>query len=140
MTWPPADRPPRKPKKRRAQPEADFQKSAVAYLRLALPDGCGVWWSATLNGIHLKTPKARKRAKEQGLNPGLYDLIFVKLKGPGAGQTFHFEAKSATGTLTVEQAALMAVLGPAGRAAKGSTLDELCDALVAWDMPIRFRV
>lgn len=137
--WPPAPRLV-KTRKRRRQPEAEVQKAMVEYLDLALPQPSpAYWWSATLNGMKL-TPKQRGRVSEQGLRPGLYDLIFVKLSGPEAGQTYHFEVKSEKGTLTDEQKRLMDVLWPAGRGASGRSVDHLCAALVAWDFPIRVRI
>jgi len=142
MSWPPKLRviPARKPrtKRRNAHPEADIQKAMVAYLDLAFPPGCGVWWSATLNGVRL-TRRQAGLAAEQGLRKGLFDLIFVKLTGPDAGQTYHFEVKSERGTLTAEQKVLMDALWPAGRGAAGRSVEHLCAALVAWDFPVRAR-
>lgn len=113
----------------------------VEYLDLALPQpSTAYWWSATMNGVRLTTPKARALAKEQGLRPGLFDLIFIKLVGPDAGQTYHFEVKGPDGRLTPEQKLVMDALWPLGRAASGKTTEALCAALVAWDFPIRARV
>lgn len=152
MTWPPSSISPatrqkalrilgEKPKRRNKSPEADIQKAMVAYLDVALPQPSpDYWWSATLNGIRLKTPRARQQAKEQGLRPGLYDIVFIKLSGPEAGDTYHFEVKSADGRLTAEQKTIMDVLWPLGRAASGKSVEDLCAALIAWDFPIRARV
>ncbi len=137
MTWKPTLVQPQTKRKRRNQPEAKMQESMVEYLDLALPDGCGVWWSATLNGIRLNTPQARARAKKQGLRKGLYDIIFIRTEGPFSGQTYHYEVKAPDGSLTPEQKALLAVLWPAGRGATGKTVENLSAALVAWGFPIR---
>lgn len=126
-----------KPKRRRIKREAPVQEAMVEYLDLALPEGCGVWWSATLNGVRLTTAKARGDAAKQGLRKGLFDLIFVKLRGPDAGQTYHFEVKAERGSLTPEQRMLLDVLFIAGRGATGKTVDQLAAALVAWGMPLR---
>lgn len=143
MSWPPKariaqPRQPRKQPRRNNDPEAQLQMAMVEYLDLALLPS-EVWWSATLNGVRLTKRQAAK-AKAQGLRKGLFDLIFVKLTGPEAGQTFHFEVKSATGSLTPEQKDLMAVLWPVGRGASGKSVEQLCAALIAWDMPVRARV
>jgi hypothetical protein len=129
------------PKRRNAHPEADVQKEMVQFLDLALPQpSADYWWSATLNGVRLKTPRARGQAAEQGLRPGLYDLLFVKLTGEDAGQTYHFEVKGPDGRLTAEQKVLMDALWPTGRGASGKTVESLCAALVAWDFPLRARI
>lgn len=139
MPWPPEIVPkaPVKKKRRRVKREAPVQEAMVAYLDLALPEGCGVWWSATLNGVRLTTPKARGDAARQGLRKGLFDLIFVKLRGTEAGQTYHFEVKADGGSLTPEQRLLLDVLWVAGRGATGKKVDQLAAALVAWNMPLR---
>lgn len=143
MSWPPETlaetRPPKRRRRNRA-PEANFQKTVATYLRMALPRSSGIWWSATLNGVRLSTEAARGKAKRAGLNPGLYDLIFIVLKpSPGleVGQTYHLELKSQTGSLTKEQRELMDALYPAGRGAKARNLDQVAAALVSWRFPIR---
>lgn len=141
--WPPDHLelvPPAKPRKRRAQPEANLQRAVVQYLELALPPEAGVWWSSTLNGVRLTTPKARKDAKAQGLRPGLYDFVFIPLRGPDAGQGFFLELKSDDGRLTPEQTTLMNVLWPAGRGASARSVEQVCAALVAFGFPLRCRV
>ena len=154
MNWPPTEKQNReirrnalrsmvgeaKPKRRNFAPEASFQKTVATYLRLALPRDSGIWWSATLNGVRLSTEAARGKAKRSGLNPGLYDFIFiVRLPVPGliVGDTYHLELKSKTGSLTKEQRELMDALWPAGRGASAKTLEQVAAALVAWQFPIR---
>ena len=142
MTWPPKPRalkPPRKPRRRNASPEADFQKTVTAYLERALPPGAGVFWSATMNGVRVSLG-VRATLRDQGLRPGVFDFVFIPLVGPSAGQTFWLELKAPKGRLTDEQAVLMDVLYPAGRGAQARTLEQVCAALVAWSFPIRAYV
>lgn len=137
MAWPPVDRPPPKPRRRNVQREAPIQRTFVQFLDLAL-DPLEVWWSATLNGVRL-TKKQIGEAKAAGLRKGLYDLIFVRLTGPDAGQTYHFEVKAPGGSLTAEQKMLMTVLAKAGRGASGKTLEDLYAALMSWGFSLRCR-
>ena len=142
MTWPPKPRalkPPLKPRRRNASPEADFQKTVTAYLERALPSEAGVFWSATMNGVRVSLG-VRATLREQGLRPGVFDFVFIPLVGPSAGQTFWLELKAPKGRLTEEQSALMDVLYPAGRGAQARTLEQVCAALVAWGFPIRAYV
>lgn len=142
MTWPPKPRalkPPRKPRRRNASPEADFQKTVTAYLERALPPEAGVFWSATMNGVRVSLG-VRATLRAQGLRPGVFDFVFIPLVGPMAGQTFWLELKAPKGRLTDEQAVLMDVLYPAGRGAQARTLEQVCAALVAWSFPIRAYV
>lgn len=139
MTWPPKPRalkPPRKPRRRNASPEADFQKTVTAYLERALPPDAGVFWSATLNGVRVSLG-VRATLREQGLRPGVFDFVFIPLSGEDAGQSFWLELKSDSGRLTKEQGALMDALYPAGRGAQARTLEQVSAALVAWGFPIR---
>lgn len=141
--WPPNHLklvPPAKPKRRRKSPEADFQKTVIAYLERALPPGAGVWWSASMSGVHLPSAKAKGKARDQGLRPGMFDICFIPLRGPNAGETYWLELKAEKGCLTPEQTTLMNVLWPAGRGASARTLEQVYAALVAWDMPVRARV
>lgn len=129
-------------KRRNASPEADFQKSVVAYLRLALPPQSGIFWSATLNGHSLPTEAAKRKAKERGLNPGVFDLVFIVLD-PGrtalsTGDTYWLELKAPKGRLTDEQTVLMEALWP-HRGSSAKTLDQVAAALTAWGFPIRCR-
>lgn len=142
MSWPPARKATTvgKTRRRNKAPEANFQKQVATYLRLALPRESGIWWTSTLNGVRLSTEAERGRAKSAGLNPGLYDIVFIVLKPiPGllVGDTYHLELKSKTGSLTKEQRDLMDALWPAGRGAAARTLDQVAAALVAWGLPIR---
>ncbi|MFY8143065.1 MAG: hypothetical protein ACOVMT_04180 [Caulobacter sp.] len=138
---PASDQPQKKQRRRNTSPEADLQASMVRYLDIALPQPSpDYWWSATLNGVRLTSKRARAHAKAQGLRPGLFDLVFIKLTGPEAGQTYHFEVKSKEGALTPEQKVVMDALSPAMRGAMGRSLEALCATLIAWDFPIRARV
>lgn len=119
-------------------PEERLQRDVVRYLDLALPEGCGVFWSATMNGVRV-SPAIRARLKASGVRPGVYDLLFIVLWDVGslkAGDTYWAEIKSKTGRPTPEQAALMMALGPAEKGRFIYSLDDMHDALVAWGMPI----
>ena len=61
------------------------------------------------------------------------------MTGPDAGQTYHFEVKSATGTLSPDQKRILDILFIAGRGASGRSVENLCAALVAWGFPLRAR-
>lgn len=135
MTWPPVEKA-RKPRRRNVKREAPIQEAMVAYLDLALPPAAGIWWSATLNGVRL-TPRQQGEAARAGLRKGLFDLIFVRLTGPDAGQTYHIEVKAPGGSLTPEQKVLMDALWAAGRGAVARNPSQLCAALTAWGFPIR---
>lgn len=137
MTWPPAEKR-QAPRRRNKRPEADIQAAMIEYLNVALLPS-EVWFSATLNGVRL-TPRQKGEAARAGLRKGLFDIIFVRLTGPDAGATYHFEVKAPGGSLTAEQKALMDVLWPAGRGASGKSVEQLCAALIAWGFPIRARV
>ena len=129
-----------KPRRRNRSPEGTFQKQVTQYLRLALPRESGIFWSCILNGVRLPTEAARGRAKAQGLNAGVFDMVFiVRQPVPGliVGDAYWLELKSKTGSLTKEQRELMDALWPAGRGASAKTLDQVAAALVAWGMPIR---
>lgn len=142
MSWPPCPKKTEtaKPRRRNKAPEANFQKQVATYLRVALPRESGIWWSATLNGVRLSTEAARGKAKAAGLNPGLYDLVFIVVKpvhGLVVGDTYHLELKSKTGQLTKDQRDLMDALWPAGRGAAARNLDQVAAALRAWGFPLR---
>ena len=55
MTWPPRIVPPPAARRRRKNdnPEERLQKAVVGYLDIALPKGCGVFWSAVMNGVRV---------------------------------------------------------------------------------------
>jgi len=126
-----------KPKRRVVQREAPIQKTMVEYLDLALIPS-QVWWSATLNGVRL-TKKQISEASALGLRKGLFDLVFVRLTGPAAGQTYHYEVKAPGGSLTAEQRVLLEVLSKAGRGASGKTLDHLYETLSDWGFALRCK-
>ena len=139
MTWPPSRKPaakPKTPRRKNGSPEADLQKAVVQYLELALPKEAGVFWSATLNGIRVSRG-IRAGLRDQGLRPGVPDLVFIPLAGPRAGQTFWIELKAEKGRPTPEQDALMDVLFPAGRGAFARSVHQVCAALSAWGFPLR---
>jgi hypothetical protein len=121
-----------KPKRRNAQPEADLQKLVAQFLDAELTPR-RIWWSSTLNGVRLKTARERGRAQEQGLRPGLPDIVIVPLTYPALTEAYFIEIKSARGTVTPEQAALAEALGP-GRMAVCRSVDEVRVALVTWGM------
>lgn len=129
-----------RPKRRNKQPEANLQASVVQYLERALPPEAGVWWSASMSGVRLPSARAKANAHAQGLRRGMFDLCFVPLKGPNAGETYWLELKADKGKLTDEQEALMNVMFPAGRGAEARSIDQVCAALVFWGFPIRCRV
>lgn len=123
-------------------PEERLQKAVVRYLDLALPEGCGVFFSATMNGVRV-SPAIRAKLKASGVRPGVYDFLFVVLRDlPGltAGDTYWLELKSATGSLTAEQKALYVVLLEAGRGAYARSLDQVQDILTGWGFPIKARL
>lgn len=127
-------------RRRNAAPEADLQKNATMYLRRALPRVSGIFWTATLNGVRIPTEAGRRRAKASGLNPGLYDFVFIVVAPtPGlvVGDAYFLELKSKTGRLTREQRELMDALWPAGRGASARTVEQVSAALVAWGLPVR---
>jgi len=134
------------PRRRNKSPEADFQKQVTAYLRLALPPQAGIFWSATLNGQRIPTEAGRRRAKEQGLNPGVFDFVFIVLEVDHVrfrplkpGDTYWLELKAKDGRLTKEQKVLMDTLWDRDRGATAKTLDQVAAALDAWGFPIRAR-
>lgn len=119
-----------KPKRRNAQPEAEFQAEVVRFLEDNLA-GKAVMWSATMNGVRLRTPAARRKAHEQGLRPGVLDLVFIPLRGHvSCGVSLWAELKSDTGKPTDAQQMVLDALGR--KACLCSTFDELVDFLEAW--------
>lgn len=145
MSWPPQHlrliEKSARPKRRNKQPEADLQELMVDFLDIALPQPSpDYWWSATLNGVRLPSARARAKAQRQGLRPGLFDLVFIRMTGPEAGQTYHFEVKAETGRLSPDQKRILDILFIAGRGASGRSVESLCAALVAWGFPLRARV
>jgi len=120
-----------KPKRRNAQPEADLQK-LVAQLLDELLTPHGIWWSSTLNGVRLKTARERGRAQEQGLRPGLPDIVIVPLKPPLIPKVYFIELKSAKGVLTDEQASLHEALN--GDMAVCRSVEEAYTALRWWGL------
>lgn len=153
--WPPppldarlamkADAAAKKLKRRNKAPEADLQKAVAAYLRLALPRSSGIFWSATMNGTRLPTEAARRRAKEQGLNAGVPDLVFIVIRpvpGLSVGDTYWLELKAPQGgALTPEQKEIIThALYPHGRGAVARSIEQVEAALTAWGFPIRARI
>lgn len=141
MTYPPSRRPKLKvvPKRKNDNPEERVQMAMVEYLDLALPPGCGVFWSATLNGIRVSA-HLRAKLRAMGVRPGVFDLVFVVLWDVGdlrAGDTYWIEVKSATGQPTPEQKVIMAALWPKGRGAYARSVEQLAAALSAWGVPLR---
>lgn len=144
MTYPPSRRPALRVVKKRKNdnPEEQVQKAVVAYLDLALPPGCGVFWSATLNGIRVSA-HLRAKLRDLGVRPGVLDLVFIVLWDAGelkAGDTYWIEVKSATGQPTPEQKVIMDVLWAKGRGAYARSVEQACVALSAWGFPLRVRV
>ena len=130
------------PKRKNDNPEERVQAAIVAYLELAMPPGCGVFWSATMNGVPV-SPAIRGRLKASGVRPGVPDLVFVVLWDVGdlkAGDTYWIEVKSATGQPTPEQKVVMAALWSRGRGAYARSVDQACAAMSAWGFPLRVRV
>lgn len=144
MTWPPSPKiakAKQPPKRRNKHPEADLQKAVAAYLRVALPKRSGIFWSATMNGARLPTEAARRKAKEQGLNAGVPDLVFIVIAptpGLTVGQTYWIELKAPHGgTLSPEQKAIISrALYPHGRGAVARSISQVSAALVAWGFPV----
>lgn len=144
MTYRPSKRPALRLVRTRKNdnPEEQIQKAVVAYLDLALPPGCGVFWSATLNGIRVSA-HLRAKLRDLGVRPGVLDLVFVVLWDVGelkAGDTYWIEVKSATGQPTPEQKVVMAALLSRGRGAYARSVEQACAALSAWGFPLRVRV
>lgn len=128
------------PKRRNKSPEADLQRAITRYLRLALPDGCGVIWSSTLNGVRLSTEAARRKAKEQGLNSGVVlDLVFIPVHGPRMGIAHWIEVKPKGGYPSDEQRVTLAALEPVGLGRVCRSVVEVHEALVAWGFEPRAR-
>lgn len=123
-------------------PEEQIQAAIVAYLELALPPGCGVFFSATMNGVKV-TPAIRAKLKAAGVRPGVLDLVFIVLWDVGdlkAGDTYWIEVKSATGQPTPEQKVIMAALWGKGRGAYARSVEQASAALDAWGFPLRVRM
>lgn len=116
--------------------------SCVVVLDLAESLGCGVFWSATMNGVRVSAP-IRAKLEAAGVRPGVLDLVFVVLWDLGdlkAGDTYWIEVKSATGQPTPEQKVVMAALWSRGRGAYARSVEQACAALSAWGFPLRVRV
>ena len=60
---------------RRKNPEEVLQRHVANYLRLALPEGCGVPWTAVEAAGRGGRDGARQKAK--GVRPGFPDLQFI---------------------------------------------------------------
>lgn len=139
--WPPAPRvkSPPKIKKPRATPEDDLQSSVVAFLDLALPAGCGVFWSATLNGVRVQ-PKTRYKLKRLGLRSGVPDLVFVVLYGPRAGSTYWIELKAKGGSVHGGQKLVLPAMINAGTGAVCRDISQVVDALTGWGIALRASI
>lgn len=130
------------PRRKNDNPEEKVQAAIVSWLELALPPGCGVFWSATMNGVRVSAA-IRAKLKAAGVRPGVLDLVFVVLWDVGelkAGDTYWLEVKSATGQPTPEQKVVMAALWSRGRGAYARSVEQACAALSAWGFPLRVRV
>lgn len=145
MTWPPKPKAKAKPRAKRVvtHPEEDLQRAVTEYLHLALPVGCGVEWSATLNGIRVSS-SIRAKLKALGTNPGVVlDLCFIDRRtgSPTFGQTRWIELKSARGVPSSEmQRNIVAALIEAGTGCYARSLEEVEAALRGWDFPLRVRL
>lgn len=147
MVWPPSAlrtkaKAPAKLKRVIGHPEEDAQAAIVQYLDLALPPGCGVFWSATMNGVKVHA-RTRAKLKRQGLRPGVLDIVFIALHGAHGlpvGQSWWIEVKSATGALSKEQRVILDALWEAGRGCVCRDPVQVCAALTAWDFPLRARL
>lgn len=53
------------------------QAHVVKTLRDYLPEEMAAYWSATMNGVRLPSPRLIQTAQAQGLNPGPLDLMFL---------------------------------------------------------------
>ena len=107
--------------------EADIQAHVVTMLRAYLPPE--VRFGASLSGVKL-TAVIAFHAKRQGLEPGWPDLGFIITDGPGRGQRFDIEMKSATGTMTADQKVIVGAMGE--RAAVCRSWDDVRDVLDVW--------
>lgn len=144
MSWRPSTRMKSKPKVKapRASPEDDAQTAIVQFLDLALPPGCGVFWSATMNGVKVH-PKTRAKLKRLGLRPGVLDLVFITLHGDHdlpVGQTWWIEVKAEKSRLSDEQSVIMDALWEAGRGCVARNPAQVEAALRAWGFPLRVRM
>lgn len=129
-------------RRRNDNPEERIQREIVQYLNLALPPGCGIFFSATMNGVRVSAA-IRSKLKAAGVRPGVLDLVFIVLWDVGdlrAGDTYWVEVKSATGRPTPEQKIVMSALWPRGRGVYARSVEQVCAALVAWGFPIRAYV
>ena len=142
MTWPPKPKPKAQPRAKRVvtQPEEALQRSVVKFLHLALPVGCGVEWSATLNGIRVSS-SIRAKLKDLGTNPGVVlDLCFIDRRpdGPLFGHTRWIELKSAKGVPSSDmQRKVMTALIEAGTGCYARSLEEVEAALRGWGFPLQ---
>ena len=121
-----------KAKRRNASPEADLQRDVAKLLDVELTPR-NIWWSSTLNGVRLRTAKARGQARDQGLRPGLPDFVIVPLGMRGEQSIFFIELKVGKNKATAEQGAILDAVGP-GAMAVCRSVAEVRKALQAWGL------
>jgi hypothetical protein len=127
---------PKPPKRRRASPEADFQRSLVRDLGAILLPPFVLHHSANeVRRAGREGRIAREIAKGMGVHPGFADLVLLSAK-----QAVFFELKSATGTLSEDQIAFRDFVRGQGHGwALIRTLDDALAALKAFGIPTRIR-
>lgn len=111
--------------------EADLQKALAKQLYAMTKDGAlrASFWTASNNGVRLTTIKARIRSKEQGVNPGLADLLFLGMDR----EWYLLEMKARKGTVRPEQRALGDAMKP-GHYRVARSIPEAMDALMGWGL------
>ncbi len=128
-----------KPKRKNASPEEDEQRRVVKRLDVLLPAGGPVFWSATLNGVRVPGG-LRGRLTGLGLRPGVFDLVFIRLREDPmvymaddlTGVAHWIEMKAEAGALSKEQRRIFTTLHPRGLAQVCRTVDEVEDQLRSW--------
>ena len=113
-----------------AHPEEDFQVTVAAYLDKFLPEP--YWYTAIDHTYHGERRGARLRA--MGVKRGVLDMLIL---GPERFVGW-IENKSAKGTTTAEQKAMIPMLQAFGhRTAVCRTLDQVIAALLSWGIQLR---
>lgn len=121
--------------------EESLHRQAAAFLRLALPIGCGVIWTHVPNGGKRPRGEAGK-LKAMGVRAGFSDLLVIWSEGGTFGpvRIGLVELKSEDGDLTDEQRALFAEAEKIGAlTAVCRALEEIEGTLRGWLPPNTLR-
>lgn len=114
-------------------PEADLQKSVVAYLTHALPKDA---WFTAVNPRPYKNAITAAMSKALGMKAGVPDLLIIY-----QGRAHFVELKAARGLVSFSQHACMEIICECGGfIAICRTIDEVCHALNRWAIPTRATV